>query len=79
MAKQKTPQKISIVFEDTGGDGFNVYMEGHTRKFAHVNERDLSPSEWWAAKMFSIVTDLMKKAGAVKTITERPDGSGVKQ
>lgn len=84
MSKQKGLQRISIVFEETGEDGkdskgepgkrFNVYLDGHTRNLNHVNEKDLSPAEFWAMRMFAIVTHYIGKAGAVETVHVRPDG-----
>lgn len=77
MAKQKSSQKISIVFEDTGANSFNVYMDGHTRHLNHVKEDDLSPAEFWALHMMAIVADALKKSGAVSSEFKRPNG-GVK-
>jgi hypothetical protein len=77
MAKQKSPQKISIVFEDTGGNSFNVYMDGHTRNLNHVKEDDLSPAEFWSLHMLAIVADLLKQSGVVASEFKRPN-DGVK-
>lgn len=88
MSKQKTLQKVSIVFEEVPEDGkdakgnkgprFNVYLEGHTRNLQKVNPNDLSPAEFWASKCFMIVTSAITQAGAVESVRPRPDG-GVKQ
>ena len=88
MTKQKSLQKISIVFEETGEEGcdsngkkgkrFLIYLDGHTRNLSHVNEKDLSTAEFWASRCFSIVMHAVQQAGVVEFAVPRKD-SGIKQ
>jgi hypothetical protein len=78
MSKPKEKQRISIVFNDTGGDGFNVFLDGHTRDLSQLKEEDFSPAEWWALAMFRIVMHELKECGAIQKTGPRPN-NGVKQ
>jgi len=72
-------RKISIVFEETGGQGgkaFNVYLSGWDRDIAKVPENDRSPAEWLSFNMMSFVVSLLQKAGVVQTVTDNKPGKG---
>lgn len=70
-------KKISIVFTETGprdaqgNQAFNVYIEGFPDESRTKKSDDLSAAEFWSQKMFTIVTQLMYQAGAVKTVMRK--------
>lgn len=65
-------RKVMIVFEETGGNGFNVYVSGLWRPLKGVPDDDRSPAEFWGSRMFAIVANVMKEAGAIQTVTDMP-------
>jgi hypothetical protein len=61
-----------IVFEETGGAGFNVYLEGHTKGVrVDAPGDDLSPADFYATRMMAIVVAHLKKTGAFASETRR--------
>lgn len=70
-AEKKKLRKLMIVIEETGSDGgkgFNVYMAGDKERIGKIDYDQMSPAEFWGSKLFSIVVDVIRRAGAVKTI-----------
>ncbi len=73
--KKPVLRRVCIVFEDTGGSGFNVHLEGisDSRK-AEIREKGeeaCSAAERWGYKMFTIVGNLLQQSGAAKTIRDK--------
>jgi len=74
MAGKKNPGKeghrLAIVFAETGSNNYQVFLEGLTperkAELKHIPEDEWSPAEFWALKMFKIVTDLMQQTGTVQ-------------
>lgn len=84
LAKQKTLQRISIVFQETGDAeagtaGFNVFLDGLTRNLDFVNPNDLSVAERWIRRVFPKVVAELKAAGAVKSVQQRTIGEVIPQ
>jgi hypothetical protein len=72
MKEGTVGRRVSIVFEETGGAAFNVYLDGQTKG---INLSDpgenLSPADFYATRCLSIVVDHLQRAGAFKSITRR--------
>ncbi len=65
-------RRVMIVFEETGGAGFNVYLEGQTQGIRlDESGEDLSPADFYATRMLSIVVSHLKNSGAFKSETRR--------
>lgn len=81
MSKEK--RKVMIVFEDTGlrtgpldkggQQPFVVYYAGDTERIGSTNLADLNASEFYAVHAMSVIAEMMRKCGALQTITKRPD------
>ncbi len=60
-------RRVSIVFEETGGAGFNVYLDGQTKGIRLDDPGDdLSPADFYATRMLNIVVAHLQKVGAFK-------------
>lgn len=62
-------KKISIVVAETSSDGkFSIYLEGDIERLEDKNlkDSDLTAAEFWAANLFGICVDMLKKSGVVK-------------
>lgn len=72
MKEGTVGRRVMIVFEETGGGGFNVYIDGQT-KGIDVREPgdDLSPADFYATRMMTIVVAHLEKVGAFKAVTRR--------
>jgi hypothetical protein len=73
-------KKVSIVFEETkpesGGMGFNVYLEGADLEALKNLPRDQWPTaEFWAISCFSIVREALVASGAYRADGELPKGN----
>ena len=65
-------RRVSIVFEETGGAAFNVYLDGQTKGINAADPGDdLSPADFYASRMLTIIVDHLERAGAFKAITRR--------
>ena len=65
-------KRVSIVFEETGGAAFNVYLDGQTKGIRLDNPgEDLSPADFYASRMLPIVVKHLQDAGAFKSTTRR--------
>lgn len=64
-------KRVMIVFEETGGAGFNVYLEGQTKGIRLSEGEDLSPADFYASRMLSIVVDRLKVSGAFAGVRKR--------
>ena len=65
-------RRVSIVFEETGGAGFNVYLDGQTKGIRQDDPGDdLSPADFYASRMLAIVVGHLNRVGAFKTVTRR--------
>lgn len=65
-------RRVSIVFEETGGAGFNVYLDGATKGInPSESGDDLSPADFYASRMLAIVVGHLQKSGAFKSATRR--------
>ena len=58
-------RRVSIVFEETGGAGLNVYLDGNTKgiRLSDPGE-DLSPADFYASRMLAIIVHKLKETGA---------------
>ena len=66
-------RRVSIVFEETGGSGFNVYLEGQTKGInVHDAGDDLSPGDFFGSRMFAIVGAKLRELGAIDDPRNRP-------
>lgn len=72
MKQGTVGRRVSIVFEETGGVGFKVYLDGQTRDIdiSQLGD-DLSPADFYASRMLSIVTAHLESVGALREITRR--------
>lgn len=65
-------RRVMIVFEETGGAGFNVYLDGQTPGIkVHESGDELSPADFYASRMLAIVVGHLEKVGALKTAMRR--------
>jgi hypothetical protein len=65
-------RRVMIVFEETGGAGLNVYLEGQTKGIrVHTPGDDLSPADFYASRMLAIVVEALTKAGALRAVGQR--------
>ncbi len=67
-------KKVMIVIEETGeqnGKGYNVYLDGDTSRIGRVPDDELTPAEFYGAKLFQICQKVLKDIGAVKTVTKK--------
>ena len=64
-------KRVIIVIEETGGAGFNVLLEGFPVERRRLPEHEQSPAEYWGLRLFAIVVDVVKKTGALVSVTKR--------
>jgi hypothetical protein len=65
-------RRVSIVFEETGGAGFNMYLEGQTPGIdATEPGDDLSPADFYASRMLLYVAKRLQEVGALKSASRR--------
>jgi hypothetical protein len=71
MKQGKIGRRVMIVFEETGGAGFNVYLDGAT-KGMKVDDpgEDLSPADFYASRMLAVVRHLVE-CGAFESVKVR--------
>ena len=63
-------KKIMIVIEETeqnGGKGFNVYLDGDTKRIGKIPSDQLSRAEFWGGSLFNICIHALREAGVIKT------------
>jgi hypothetical protein len=72
MKEGTVGRRVSIVFEETGGAAFNVYLDGATKGINQGDPGDdLSPANFYASRMLTIVVGHLQKVGAFKSATRR--------
>lgn len=65
-------RRVMIVFEETGGSGFNVYLDGQTKGIRLDDPgEDLSPGDFYATRMLPIVVEHLRRVGAFAGSTRR--------
>lgn len=77
MSKKKLT-KLSIVFEETPGDTFQVYVDGATRDLMDVPEEEMTGAEYWCTRVFSLVGDLLEKSKSLTNVSTNPRAPGRK-
>jgi hypothetical protein len=72
MKQGEMGRRVSIVFEETGGEGFKVYLDGASKGIdLTASGEDLSPADFYASRMLLIVTAKLKEVGALSSISRR--------
>lgn len=69
MSKDKN-RTVMIVFQDTNehnGNGFKVFLSGDIERLRHLENEDLSGAEYWGKQLFKVVSDIIQKAGVVRS------------
>ena len=64
-------KKLVIVIEDTADNNFSVYLGGDKERIGRVPESELTAAEFWGAKLFEIVTGVLKQTGTVQHVGQR--------
>jgi hypothetical protein len=65
-------RRVMIVFEETGGAGFNVYLEGQTKGIrVDAPGDDLSPADFYASRMLVVVVARLAEVGAFRSAGQR--------
>jgi len=69
-------KRVTIVFEETDtnsvhdGQGFNVFIEG-VEGTEGKPEMAWTAAEFWGLKCLNIIVDVMRRAGALKTVVKK--------
>ena len=65
-------RRVMIVFEESGGSDFTVYLEGQTKGIRLDQPGDdLSPADFYASRMLAIVVAELNKIGAFRSASRR--------
>jgi hypothetical protein len=72
-------KRVCIVFEETSGKGFQVYIEGLSPEANEMTPEEqmkkLSPADFWGMRMFQICAGIMCESGVVNEIKKGHMGS----
>ena len=74
--------RVAIVFEETGGTGFDVYLEGIPKeRRAQIDamtpeqrRKSLGTAEFYASECLRVVAAMLVRSGVANTVTSNPRG-----
>lgn len=59
-----------IVIKETGGEGFDVYLEGDIGRIGKVPVDQYTPAEFYGDELFRICFEALQRSGVIKTIQD---------